>query len=132
MFFPVIVTFMLMEPVVGAKDNICGFSLYTKPIAVTVSAPAIILTAPVLLGLATIAVIEVPEFIIKDFAGVLPKLTEVTLLKLAPSMLITVPPVPTNGLNCEIRSELEYINPSLLAMFKPDFIMTLPDAPLAG
>ena len=47
-----------------------------------------------------VAVIEVEEFTVKEVAGVVPKLTPVTLVKFVPVSVTTVPPavVPDVGL----------------------------------
>ena len=105
-FAPLIVTVVPVPADKGVKDVIVGGEIYINPGIVVVPFALVTLIFPDAPA-ATIAVIVVALTILKDDAGMPPKLTPVTPLKLLP-VNVTVVPVPADvGLNELIEGNIK-------------------------
>ena len=78
----------------------------------------------------TSAVILVEEFILKLAAGVLPKCTEVTLVKLAPLMVTVSPLLAEVGLKEVMEGDCIKVKPLFVAVPFEVVTLTEPEAPV--
>ena len=98
-FAPVIVRGVPAPPIVGLKEVMVGAGRYVNVLLLVAVPPGVVIVIVPVAPFPTVALAEVLLMTVKDVAGVPPKATAVTPVKLAPVIVTTVPVPPLVGVN---------------------------------
>jgi hypothetical protein len=127
---PVIVTACPVAALVGVKEEIAGTGMNVKFVLDTAVPPGVIILIGPDAPEPSVALILEVETNVNDVAGVPPKLTAVTPVKLVPVIVTVAPLAPVVGVNDVMVGAGMNVNPAEEAVPPGVVTLTLPEAPV--